>query len=553
MKKIYTILLIIFSISALNGKTISKEGKITAVTVFPRGATINKTINTWLPAGRSKIIFKNLPISINSSSLNASGESIQPLTLLGVRVKKIYIPAGGLNSQQIAMRKRIEALSMRIKKYDKEKNILAKEINFFDELRITTTSDINKSIKIRKIETTSWMKLYSFIFKQLRSKKSSLFNLRIKTDKLKKEKRRLQDKYDDMKGSNDQRHKNAIVNVSMQKAGQCSIKISYKIKRCYWIPSYNLRLNDKTKKIKITYFGTIAQKTGEDWNNVSLSLSTAAKAKYHRIPKPYPWYLSISSWPRRRSSYYKSKKSYTRGFAKGANQQSRIDDNESQLLPVMKVAKEATIQRSSIRSHGASITFNVPGKTAIKSDSSEIKKVLDVKEFPIKFSYKAVPGRSKKVFIEASFKNNTTLFFIAGKSSIFRNNEYIRKTKISSLPPNGTMKLLFGTDSAITVNKELLKRKLEPGKKNEITYKYRLTATNKKNKTIRLQLFDSLPVSRNSDIKIKLKKISLKPSSKTEKGIYLWNLDLQPGKKITIEYTLVIKYPSKKRVRGLRY
>ncbi len=542
----------VFGLSALNGKTISQNGKITAVTVFPREAGISKTIKTWLPAGKSKIIFKNLSMSINSSSLNASGKSIKALTLIGVRMKKIYIPTKGMSSQQITVRKRIDALSLRIRKADEEQDILNKEINFFDELRVTTTTDINKNIKVRKIETLSWLKLYNFIFKQLRAKKSVLFQLKLTIIKLKKEKRNLQDKYDAMRGNSKQRHKNAIVNVSMKSAGECVIKINYRIKGCYWMPSYDLRLNEKTKKIKVTYFGTITQRTGEDWNNVSLSLSTAAKAKFHKLPKPYPWYLSISSWPRRRYNF-KSKKSYTRGFAKSAKQSLRVDDDESQIMPVAKIAKEAATQRSSIKSHGTSITFNIPGLTSVKSDSSEVKKVLDVKEFPIKFNYKAVPGRSKKVFIEASFKNNTTLFFIAGKSSIFRNNEYLRKTRLSSLPPNGEMKLLFGTDSGITVNKELLKRKLDPGKRNEIIYKYRLTAISKKNKTIKLQLFDALPVSKNDDIQVKLKHISLKPSSKNEKGIYRWDLDLQPGKKVTIKYTLIIKYPSKKRVLGLRY
>lgn len=35
-----------------------------------------------------------------------------------------------------------------------------------------------------------------------------------------------------------------------------------------WQPMYKAELNSQTKQVKLTHMAMIAQKTGEDWNNV---------------------------------------------------------------------------------------------------------------------------------------------------------------------------------------------------------------------------------------------------------------------------------------------
>ena len=42
-----------------------------------------------------------------------------------------------------------------------------------------------------------------------------------------------------------------------------------------WSPCYDIRVSSKEKDMELTYYGTVKQDTGEDWNHARISLSTS--------------------------------------------------------------------------------------------------------------------------------------------------------------------------------------------------------------------------------------------------------------------------------------
>ncbi|NTW90662.1 MAG: DUF4139 domain-containing protein, partial [Erysipelotrichaceae bacterium] len=57
-----------------------------------------------------------------------------------------------------------------------------------------------------------------------------------------------------------------------------SIRLSYLVANCGWSPTYTLRTEAEQNEVRVECHGLVQQMTGEDWNEVELTLSTASPA-----------------------------------------------------------------------------------------------------------------------------------------------------------------------------------------------------------------------------------------------------------------------------------
>lgn len=93
-----------------------------------------------------------------------------------------------------------------------------------------------------------------------------------------------------------------------------------------------------------------------------------------------------------------------------------------------------------------------------------------------------------------------------------------------------------------------------PSRTKRITFKYKLSVENYKSREINVKLFEAMPVSEDERIKIKINDVSVEPNQrdwKDRKGIWLWELRLEPRVRQEIFYTLVIEHPRDIQVEGL--
>ncbi|XP_067950246.1 protein F37C4.5-like [Watersipora subatra] len=63
--------------------------------------------------------------------------------------------------------------------------------------------------------------------------------------------------------------------LDVKEEGEISLALSYLVTEAAWRPQYDIRAFSADSLVKVTYFGLITQKTGEDWNNAKIFLSTA--------------------------------------------------------------------------------------------------------------------------------------------------------------------------------------------------------------------------------------------------------------------------------------
>eukprot|EP00466_Bigelowiella_natans_P004787 jgi/Bigna1/135013/aug1.27_g9721 len=68
------------------------------------------------------------------------------------------------------------------------------------------------------------------------------------------------------------------------------LRVRYTVQGATWTPSYDLRVNEDSDEnnraeATLTYFGMVSQRTGEDWKNVHLQLSTATPSQAGLPPR----------------------------------------------------------------------------------------------------------------------------------------------------------------------------------------------------------------------------------------------------------------------------
>src|SRR3984885_503537 len=79
-------------------------------------------------------------------------------------------------------------------------------------------------------------------------------------------------------------------------ATEAEIELTYHVAGASWRPLYDLVLDGE--KLKVSYLAEITQRTGEDWPEVTLALSTTRQGLSQALPELSPWYIGRPRPPR---------------------------------------------------------------------------------------------------------------------------------------------------------------------------------------------------------------------------------------------------------------
>jgi len=80
----------------------------------------------------------------------------------------------------------------------------------------------------------------------------------------------------------------AVVRLSGGEAGSGAARVAleYLVPGGGWEPTYVARFDRETSRVRLELRATVAQRTGEDWTDVELTLSTAEAARFTELPEP---------------------------------------------------------------------------------------------------------------------------------------------------------------------------------------------------------------------------------------------------------------------------
>jgi len=524
------------------------RSEISEISVYTDSALINRVAHLELATGSYKAVFSNIVPEVDENSLRVSAEGSAIIKLFGAQVKKEYL--------EEAPSERIKQLEEEIQRLEDEiagiqnlKIVLTEKKKFLNSITLFSNEQIPQDLVTRMPPISDLENILNFLDRGLKENYTQALDCELQIRDLENKVETLQNELSQISGVQEKIKRSIIVELEVLKEGTADLKVSYLVKGASWNPIYDARANFETSEVELVSYGVIKQITGEDWKEVDCSLSTAKPRVGGSMPYVAPWFLRPyqPEVAKDKMSVVSAPAYQTEAFKKEAG--------------ALEEKVEGEIEFATAEEKGIAVVYTLPAKIAVKSDNSEHKFPISSQILSAVFEYSSYPRVSPFAYLGSRVTNSKGLQLLAGRVNIFLEGDFVGFSSIGNIAPSEEFDLYLGIDENVKVKRECLEKKVDetliagiPSRTKRTTYKYKLTVENYKSKKIKVKLYEAMPVSEDDRIKIKISEISLEPGVKDwedRKGIWLWELELEPQQKQEIFYTFIVEHPRDMIVEGL--
>lgn len=529
------IILTIVSIAAFGQTEKVVDSKITDVTVFLNKAQVTREMKTRLDAGKMELILSGLTSQLDPSSIQVSG--IGSFTILGISHRQNYLTEFNVPPKLKSLKDSLAGFQKQLSLDQSQKEILNKEEQML--LSNQKIGGANQNLTVAELKAMADF---------FRSRLGEIVNARMKQDeKIKVITEHIQRLQKQINSENELYSRNTsevVISVSANSATSATFEVNYIVYNANWSPIYDLRAINTKNPIQLNYKANVSQRTGEDWNNVKLTLSTANPNQSGVIPQLIPWYLDFYN------PVYKSDK------GRGAVARSAMPAAMSDKME-MEMDEEAPALSLSDYVSTVQTSLNTEFKIALPYTVSSSAKptMVDISKHEIKsdYTYSVVPKLDNDAFLIAKATGWEAYYLLPGEANIFFEGTYVGKTFIDPNSIKDTLSVSLGRDKRIVVKREELKdltSKRFIGSNLREEHSWQITVRNSKSESITITVEDQLPVTRNSQIEVSsIDNGGAKFNAVT--GKLTWELTIQPNESKKVVYRYEVKYPKDKQISGL--
>jgi uncharacterized protein (TIGR02231 family) len=517
------VILLIFCASVFKAQEIKKEIDVKQATVFLQGAKVFGSTNVSLQKGKNTVRITNLPNDLDENTYKINLE--KNTTLLSITPQTAVLKNGEMSESD-------KKLDIEKKKIQRQADLLSIKINTLEGEKKIINDNLKISTNDKETPQKQLIKLTEFYRKRMLEIDNEVFLLNEQKSIFDEGVAKINQKFAENQPHQSANTKELLLEILAENEINLNLGISYIVANAGWIPSYDLRAESVKNPLEIVYKGKIYQKTGQDWNNIKLFVSTYRPSYNQNRPILSPLYVAEYSPynAQAETQNYKLKES----TAKMNSYQMRDEAAKPSQIPV------ATVSESQMN-----ILYELKYSQNIISQEKEQYVILDKKQIDATYKYHTVPKLSNQVFLMAFVKNWQNLNLISGEANIYFEDNYIGKTTITSNYIKDEFPISLGVDERIVVKRTKLEDKTSQktynSNKSE-TEKYQIDIRNNTKESINLEILDQLPISENS--KILVKAIDMNGGNYDDKtGSLLWNKTINSGSSEKINFSYEIKYP----------
>lgn len=524
MKILKTTLFVLSLVSVAFAQNVKKvEAKIEKVTVFLQQAQIEKSVNTSLSAGVTKLLVDDIANSIDGNSILVEGKG--DFTLLAVKYSPNHLN-NKINVLQDSIQRvqaDIENLEMLFAVAQNEEKMIMANANVKSEKDGLLPEDLKEMIDFFRVKLTEVGARRLQIQRQMQP--------------LKDKKIRLEKQLAEVRN-------NALplgqieLTVSASKATPANIKLSYVAYNAGWSPNYDLRVKDVKSPVAIAYKASVYQNTGIDWKDVKLSLSTSNPSISGQKMELNPQFLS----------FYVPPVVYQRNV-----KAAKMEDGVAMAAPMAMADMEVASRTVSVVETSMSVNFDLGNTYSIPTGGQP--EAVEIQTYSAEADYKSVitPKIDLNAFLMAELKNWEKYKLLSGEANVYFENKFIGKTYLNEQSVDNKLKLSLGRDTRIIGKREEIenfKTRKTIGSNIRESFGYNISVRNTKSETIKVVLEDQVPVSQDSDIEVDVEDLQ-GGVLEANTGKVTWEFDLpaSQNKQFSLKYT--VKYPKDKRINNL--
>jgi uncharacterized protein (TIGR02231 family) len=540
------------------GLRAAPASKITAVTVYVDRAVVTRTLTIDVAqSGPLEIAFEQLPSAIADQSLQMAGSGTAEATLLDVTARPIYV--------DFTPNERVKALEEELRALQKQRRTLDDRLRTLQEqgaslTRIESASTQPPTKEAPRLSLEEAARLLAFLDEQRSKLTTEQQSIDTQIDALSGKQNTLEQKLNEVRSTGGRSYKNVIVRAEARSAGSLTLALTYSVPGASWQPFYDARVQTGERAVALSCYGVVRQSTGEDWDNVDLTLSTARPSLGGSPPPLYPWVLDIAAPAAPPMSNLSSDtgslfhdgvflkaKGQLISVTGGAVVDARHKSDESE--------KDALLAQAHLEMLATSATFKIPVTATIASDNAPQKVPVTSVRLAALPEYLAIPKQLKAAFLTTKVTNSSEFPFLGGIMNVFLDGTFVASSHLSTVMPGEKFDLALGADEGIAVQRKLNNRFAEDtgllNKGKRLTYDFTLTLQNNKKTTEKIVVLDHVPVSRHEKVLVKIVTPDEKELKPESDGTVKWTLTLKPGEKREVPLKFSVDYPDGMAVAGL--
>lgn len=522
---------------------VDAASSIDTVTVYPDGATVTRVISLDLVSGDSTLVAKDFPLSLDPSSLRVEGEAGAKLTIGTIDARP---PRAAPPVNLPALDKRIETLKDQRADLQGAIDSAAARRQFAQHFAEASPAGLGDKGEARPI--TEWRAAFTAVAEEVATADTAIRDAARKQREIDRQIAQLEAE----RSAKPPSKLEVRIDVASAAATKATLRVTYAVRNARWMPLYDARLDtgakDRKPQVELVRRAEVTQSTGEDWSNVTLGVSTvrigrggsapelnSLVAQYPQVPKPRAFgSVSDTAMPAAAPMQRKVEASANR---------SRED-----------VAERAEEQQAVAEIGDFQATFRIPGRVSLgAAEGAKSLRIASI-NVPADLTVRAAPVMDPTAFLEASFRQTDEAALLPGKVAIYRDGVFVGRGKLSASAKDDIVRLGFGADDKVKVERAVLKRNegsagllITTSKTDERTFK--TIVRNGHDFPIHVAIEDQLPVSENEDILVEMLPSTTPPTAnniRDKRGVLEWSFDAKPGEARDISFAWRIRWPKDK-------
>ena len=481
------------------------DSKVDEVTFFLSGAQVKRSAPFQFRSGVHEVVLHDLEPGIDPGSIILTGQG--DFTLLSYRHETRTVQPDDSeppDSTAKLLRKKIKAAEDSLTELTYWRQDLSFRLEVVkNEKRLLLNNPINQGAAI-----SDSLQLLQDAVAYLRQQLNEVNAMVVKLNREKAELNAAQNHLDQRLAALRQDYNNRypkkntrydyriVLAVDAEKAGSGQVNFSYLVRSAGWTPEIEFRSQGYGKPMILQQRAQLYQKTGKDWNNVELFVSTGNPISHRNKPMLQPWVLRIIEASR------------VNNTLKGMAVYEAISAD-------MEAGEEMVAEQDLIRYHHPLVSttqqlayrrYSFDRKFSIRGNASyTIRVKLDRAELDCAYRLVAVPKLDERVYVQARFTDWQEYMLPNAQAKLYYENTFIGQIQLDGSLYTDTLELSMGIDEGLRVTRELIMSKSKNkiiGNKSVQERIYRYIAQNFRSTEVRLYVQDHLPLSRQDGLEI---------------------------------------------------
>jgi hypothetical protein len=533
------LIVVIVSIVAIAGSRAAvaetANGRVTHVTLYRGQAQVTRSIPVEGEPGGMELVVGNLPEQVVPGSLFAEGGDAVEVRAVRFRTRAVgeepREEVRQLDREILDVRRQIDLTTKRQALLTKRTEYLSKLEGF---VAPTAQADLTKGV----LDAEALERLTTFAFDQHEKIAQEEVELAKQAHDLNEQLQLLERKRAEITAGASRTEREAVLFLQKQAPGAAEVRLNYLVNSCGWSPTYAMRSSADRKHVRVEYNALIQQLTGEDWNDVVLTLSTASPALSAMGPGLAPFHVTLAAGttPNQQSQVGEL---FGPGLSKGQVLE-QLDGLNQQLRQFAQAANSAVMFEEQNRinwslndvayglqqlelncdfttlnvlhnelpddANGPSLSYRLGGAVSLASRSDQQMVRIMQTDVESQFYHVAVPVLTSYVYREAELLNTSNEDLLAGPITVYLDGRFVGQGEIPTVARGQTFVVGFGADPQLRTRRELAdKQDGVQGGNRETRFEYRLVVENFTNDVTPVRVLDRLPHADNGeDIRVTL-------------------------------------------------